>query len=46
MADQTNRRRFLTALGASSVAFTAGCTNQLPDDALSGDEEHAHRELF
>ena len=40
MADPTNRRRFLTALGASSVALTAGCTDQVPDDVLSGSEEN------
>lgn len=28
---QSNRRRFLTALGAGTVTFTAGCTGQIPD---------------
>jgi peptidoglycan/xylan/chitin deacetylase (PgdA/CDA1 family) len=44
MADHTNRRRFLTALGASSVTLAAGCTDQFPDDVLSGDEENGDGE--
>lgn len=40
MSDQTDRRRFLTVLGTGSIALTAGCTDQLPDDVLDGSEEN------
>lgn len=38
MNDQTDRRRFITALGASSLALAAGCTDQF-SDATPGDDE-------
>lgn len=40
MTRQSNRRRFLTALGAGSIAFAAGCTDQLPgQNEENGDDE-------
>jgi hypothetical protein len=39
MSQQSNRRRFLTALGAGSLAFAAGCTGQLPGGTEDEEDE-------
>lgn len=40
MARQSNRRRFLTAVGAGSITLAAGCTDQLPGgNGENGDDE-------
>ncbi|MFC6905778.1 polysaccharide deacetylase family protein [Halalkalicoccus tibetensis] len=38
MDDQTDRRQFITALGAGSLALTAGCTDQFSDATPGGDD--------
>ncbi|MFC6905841.1 polysaccharide deacetylase family protein [Halalkalicoccus tibetensis] len=39
MAKKSNRRKFLAAIGGSSLTLAAGCTGQLPDTAGDEDED-------
>ena len=44
MTKQSNRRRFLTALGTGSLAVAAGCTDQLPGGGEANGNENGATE--